>query len=213
MKEFIKGFGTAMVKLNQIVPGHVHAGNNYKPGIGPYGEDNIVDMVMDYLTNNNLVNEDYIIRPNMDQKTALGLQNYKGISGRAATPDLVIGNKIIEFKIARPLRDNGMPEDTWFKKVFDPHPSSYSTFIDVAKLCKFKEQHDAENKFEKWVMVIGFERLGESVYLLDALFPGLFRYISEKISQKAVLEDIGMTFELGERHPVHQVAKLYAFRF
>jgi hypothetical protein len=213
MKEFIKGFGTAMVKLNQNVPGHEHAGNNYKPGIGPYGEDNIVDMVMDYLTNNNLVNEDYIIRPNKDQKTILGLQNYKGISGRAATPDLVIGNKIIEFKIARPLRDNGEPEDTWFKKVFDPHPSSYSTFIDVAKLCKFKEQHDAENQFEKWVMVIGFERLDESVYKLDALFPGLFRYISENISQKAVLEDIGMTFELGERHPVHQVAKLYGFRY
>jgi hypothetical protein len=213
MKEFIKGFGTAMVKLNQIVPGHEHAGNNYKPGIGPYGEDNIVDMVMDYLTNNNLVNEDYIIRPNKDEKTSLGLQNYKGISGRAATPDLVIGNKIIEFKIARPLRDNGEPEDTWFKKVFDPHPSSYSTFIDVAKLCKFNEQHDAENKFEKWVMVIGFERLDESVYKLDALFPGLFKYISENISQKAVLEDIGMTFELGERHPVHQVAKLYGFRY
>lgn len=213
MKEFIKGFGTAMVKLNQNVPGHEHAGNTYKPGIGPYGEDNIVDMVMDYLTNNNLVNEDYIIRPNKDQKTILGLQNYKGISDRAATPDLVIGNKIIEFKIARPLRDNGEPEDTWFKKVFDPHPSSYSTFIDVAKLCKFKEQHDAENQFEKWVMVIGFERLDESVYKLDALFPGLFRYISENISQKAVLEDIGMTFELGERHPVHQVAKLYGFRY
>ena len=213
MKELIKVFGTAMVKLNQIVPGHEHAGNNYKPGIGPYGEDNIVDMVMDYLTNNNLVNEDYIIRPNKDEKTSLGLQNYKGISGRAATPDLVIGNKIIEFKIARPLRDNGEPEDTWFKKVFDPHPSSYSTFIDVAKLCKFNEQHDAENKFEKWVMVIGFERLDESVYKLDALFPGLFKYISENISQKAVLEDIGMTFELGERHPVHQVAKLYGFRY
>ena len=85
MKEFINGFGTAMVKLNQIVPGHEHAGNIYKPGIGPYGEDNIVDMAMEYLTNNNLVNEDYIIRPNMDQKVSLGLQNYKGIIPKRAS--------------------------------------------------------------------------------------------------------------------------------
>jgi hypothetical protein len=60
---------------------------------------------------------------------------------------------------------------------------------------------------------IGFERKAESVYILDALFPGLFRYISENISKKQVLEDIGLTFELGDRHPFHQVAKLYGFRY
>jgi hypothetical protein len=213
MQQFITAFGNAMVQLNQTVPGHENAGNIYQPGIGPYGEDNIVDMVMEYLSANHLVNVPYVIRPNMEQKISLDLKEYKGITGRAATPDLVIGNKIIEFKIARPLRDNGQPEDTWFKKVFDPHPTSYSTFIDVAKLCKFNEVHDTENKFEKWVFVIGFERLGESVYVLDALFPGLFKYISENISQKPVLEDIGMSFELGDKHPVHQVAKLYGFRY
>ena len=213
MKQFISEFGKAMVQINQDIPGHENAGNIYQPGIGPYGEDNIVDMAMEYLTNNQIVTEPYKIRPNLEQRIALGLRNYVGINGRAATPDLVIGNKIIEFKIARPLRDNGQPEDTWFKKVFDPHPSSYSTFIDVAKLCKFAEECDSENKFEKWVVVIGFERKAESVYVLDALFPGLFRYISENISKKQVLEDIGLTFELGDRHPFHQVAKLYGFRY
>ena len=213
MEQFISNFGHAMVSLNQVIAGHENAGNVYKPGIGPYGEDRIVDLVMDHLSSNHLLEDTYIIRPNQEQKYALGLENYKGITGRAATPDLVLGNKIIEFKIARPLRDNGQPEDTWFKKVFDPHPASYSTFIDVAKLCKFSEAYDVENKFEKWVVVIGFERLGEDVYVLDALFPGLFNYISEHIAKKPVKNNLGMTFSLGKRHPVMQIAKLYAFQY
>ena len=98
MEQFISEFGKAMVEINQNIPGHENAGNIYQPGIGPYGEDNIVDMAMEYLTSNQIVTEPYKIRPNLEQRIALGLRNYVGINGRAATPDLVIGNKIIEFK-------------------------------------------------------------------------------------------------------------------
>ena len=213
MNLFLENFGNAMAKLNQTVPGHTNNDNQYSPGIGPYGENEIVDQVMNHLKENNLLNDSFYIRPASAEKIELGIENYKSITGRSATPDLVIGNKIIEFKIARPLRDNGSPEDTWFKKVFDPHPTSYSTFIDVEKLCSFSEKHDQEGKFEKWVVVIGFERLNEEVYKLDALFPGLFRYISENISQKPLMEDLGTTKELGNRHPYHQVVKLYGFRY
>lgn len=213
MNEFLEKFGNAMVELNQIVPGHISFENQYSPGIGPYGENEIVDHVMKHLNENNLLEESFYIRPGSTEKRALGIEHYKGITGRSATPDLVIGNKIIEFKIARPLRDNGTPEDTWFKKVFDPHPTSYSTFIDVEKLCNFSKNYDQQGKFEKWVVVIGFERIKEEVYKLDALFPGLFKYISENISQKNVLEDLGKTMEMGNRHPFHQVLKLYGYRY
>ena len=213
MNLFLEKFGNAMVELNQFVPGHINNENQYSPGIGPYGENEIVDQVMKHLNETNTLDEAFYIRPGRIEKRELGIENYKGITGRSATPDLVIGNKIIEFKIARPLRDNGTPEDTWFKKVFDPHPTSYSTFIDVEKLCNFSENHDQQGRFEKWVVVIGFERINEVVYKLDALFPGLFRYISENISQKTVLEDVGKTMELGNRHPFHQVVKLYGFRY
>lgn len=213
MNRFITNFGNEMVQLNQVLNGHNNNDNEYQPGIGPYNEDLIVDMVMANLSKNGEVDEPFFIRPNMNKKKELGLQNYVGITGRAATPDLILGNKIIEFKIARPLRDNGQPEDTWFKKVFDPHPTSYSTFIDVEKLSKFHREHDSDNKFEKWVVVIGFERENEDTYVLDALFPGLFNYIANHISKRQVIQDFGLTFNMGNRHPFHQVAKLYAFRF
>ena len=79
MKQFISEFGKAMVQINQDIPGNENAGNIYQPGIGPYGEDNIVDMVMEYLTSNQIVTEPYKIRPNLEQRIALGLRNYVGI--------------------------------------------------------------------------------------------------------------------------------------
>jgi hypothetical protein len=63
------------------------------------------------------------------------------------------------------------------------------------------------------VVVIGFERENEDTYALDALFPGLFNFISNHISKRQVIQDFSLTFNMGNRHPFHQVAKLYAFRF
>lgn len=214
MKQFLKDFANAMVGLNQTVEGHRNMKNQYAPGIGPYGEDQIVDKVMDFLhADKPEFYSTFHIRPSNIEKKRLGLANYKGLSGSSATPDLIIGNKIIEFKIARPIRDNGSREDTWFKKVFEPHPDSYSTFLDVEKLCMFGEKNDSENKFEKWVIIIGFERHDEGEYLLDQLFPGLFKYISEQIKNRPVREFDSFTADLGDRHKFHQVVKLYAFRY
>lgn len=213
MEKFVKDFSKAMVELNQTVNGHNNNNNQYQPGIGPYGEDQIVDMVMEYLSQKD--NECYgthFIRPKNGVKAELGLEDYRGITNRPATPDLVLQNKIIEFKIARPLRNNGQREDTWFKKVFEPNPKSYSTFVDVEKLHDFEGSLNNQN-FEKWIVVIGFERLNENEYNLDQLFPGLFRYISEEIRHRKIKDFISNTEILGDRHPFHQVVKLYAFRY
>ncbi len=206
MRSFLAAFADAAAEINQYVP----ANEPFKPGIGPYGEDRIVDLVMEK-TGSQF--PDFVARPDRSQKKALGLEQYKGITGRAATPDLVLPGKILEFKIARPVRDNGDTEDTWFKKCFEPFPESYSTFIDVAKLCRFHDLYDQENKFEKWVVVIGFERENEDTYQLDSLFPSLFKYISATIVKREVKEFLCETRALGLRHPFHQVLKLYAFRY
>lgn len=213
MNTFLHNFGISMVELNDQLPGHQNGENTYQPGIGPYGEDQIVDLVMDKLLQSGGINESFIIRPSAAQKKELGLSEYKGLTGRSATPDLVLGNKLIEFKIARPLRDNGQLEDTWFKKVFDPHPTSYSTFIDVEKLTRFGDVYDYNENFEKWIVVIGFERHQEDVYQLDKLFPGLFTFISENIVGRTVKDQISMSFQLSETHPFHQVVKLFSYRF
>ncbi|MRS02624.1 hypothetical protein EG832_05275 [bacterium] len=214
MKQFLTDFANAMASINLSIDGHRSRDNQYAPGIGPYGEDQIVDRVMALLSQQAPdLYIDHHIRPGNSVRRILGLEGYTGPSGSLATPDLVLSNRITEFKIARPLRDNGEREDTWFKKVFEPNPDSYSTFLDVEKLCLFDEKHDPEGKFEKWVVIIGFERLDEKEYDLDGLFPGLFTYISEKIRGRKVREFINHTAVLGDRHPYHQVAKLYAFRY
>jgi len=214
MKQFLNDFAEAMVTINQNVEGHNSRDNHYSPGIGPYGEDDIVDMVMTELSRKYPdIYNDYSVRPGNQVKVDLGLSGYKGISGGPATPDLVFRNRIMEFKIARPLRDNGKREDTWFKKVFEPNPDSYSTFLDVEKLSLFGERYDTENRFGKWVIVIGFERTDEKEYELDRLFPGLFKYISEEIRGRKIKEFISHSENLGDRHPFHQVVKLYAFRY
>lgn len=206
MKDFMQKFANAVCDLNQFVDGF----KSFKPGIGPYGEDEIVNLVMDRIGTDF---PGFVIRPDSEAKKLFGLENYNGITGRAATPDLVLQDAIIEFKIARPIRDNGDIEDTWFKKCFEPFPSSYSTFIDVEKMCMFHDRYDLEAKFQKWVMIIGFERENETIYNLDTLFPSLFTYISESIVHRPVNAFLRESRLLGTRHPYHQVLKLFAFRY
>ena len=83
----------------------------------------------------------------------------------------------------------------------------------MEKLSLFHNNHDRQNLFEKWVVVIGFERLNETEYPLDRIFPCLFLYISNEIAGRQVIEQAAYTCELGVRHPVHRVLKLYAFRY
>jgi hypothetical protein len=146
MNELLELFADTASQLNNEVPAFMNQGNTYKPGIGPYGEDNIVDLVVNYLAGNNMLTN-FHVRPDAGVRKQLGLDNYLGINGRAATPDLVYENNLVEFKICRPLRDNGQREDTWFKKVFELNPQSYSTFLDVIKLCRFRDQHDLERRW------------------------------------------------------------------
>ena len=213
MEEFLNQFANAIQQLNGEVSGYESTtGNHYLPGIGPYTEDGIVDLTIEHMaTNANL--GDYHTRPNMQKKRELGLENYLGLNGNKATPDLIYNGNIIEFKICRPLRDNGQREDTWFKKVFEPNPASYSTFLDVYKLCRFRDVIDLDKNWNGWVVVIGFERQKETEYQLDTFFPNLFNYISESMVSQPYQEFISLTRDLGNRHPFHQVLKLYAFQY
>jgi hypothetical protein len=213
MEEFLNQFANAIQQLNEEVSGYESTtGNQYQPGIGPYTEDGIVDLTIEHMAANaNL--EDYHTRPNMQKKRELGLENYLGLNGNKATPDLIYNGNIIEFKICRPLRDNGQREDTWFKKVFEPNPASYSTFLDVYKLCRFRDVIDLDKNWNGWVVIIGFERLKETEYQLDTFFPNLFNYISESMVNQPYQEFISLTRDLGNRHPFHQVLKLYAFQY
>lgn len=90
---------------------------------------------------------------------------------------------------------------------------SFSTFSDVKKLCDFRDIYDATNAWNRWIIVIGFERQQETEYPLDTLFPDLFNFVSTNILNLPYVEFISVSNSIGERHLVHQVLKLYAFKY
>ena len=212
MNDFLKEFADVTSELNQSVPAFANQGNTYQPGIGPYTEKEIVNRVVNILVDRSII-QNAFIQPNATTRRHIGLQNYMGLNNRAATPDLVFDNTIIEFKICRPLRDNGQREDTWFKKVFEPNSQSYSTFLDVAKLCRFRDNYDNNNDWQKWAIIIGFERQNETEYPLDLYFPDLFNFISSNIVNSPYAEFITETRDMGVTHRYHQILKLYGFKY
>jgi hypothetical protein len=100
----------------------------YQPGIGPFGEPQLVKAVAQRLTN-------------------------QGITAKTKrTPDLEIGSEwAIEFKIVRPFGDNGIEAENWSVNLLHPYAGNQSHVGDALKLLNL----DAHSKIG--LFVIGFE--------------------------------------------------------
>ncbi|MEW6328833.1 MAG: hypothetical protein AB1468_01820 [Candidatus Micrarchaeota archaeon] len=114
--DFLKEFDSTM-------PVH----KNFKPGIGPFGEPQIV------------------------KEIARGLSS-KGIESRThRTPDMLIKNEwAVEFKIARPYGDNGTEAENWSVNLLHPYPGNISLLGDCCKL-------QTSGYSKKAVIVVGYE--------------------------------------------------------
>ena len=101
---------------------------SFKPGIGPFGEPQIVRILAKRLTD-------------------------KGISAQTKrTPDLDIQNKwAIEFKIVRPFGDNGREAENWSVNMLHPYSGNVSLIGDAIKLSKL------DTYPQKGLFIIGFE--------------------------------------------------------
>jgi len=208
MQVFLNNFADGLAQVNQTCQSH----KKFSVGIGPYPENKMVHMAVSHLHAAGLIH-DFHLNPNINTRRKLGLIEYTGLNNERAIPDLVVDNHIVEFKICRPIRDNGKREDTWFKKVFEPYYGAKSALSDVMKLCNFRDNHDASRKWKYWVVIIGFERHKETEYNLDILFPDLFRHLSQQILELPFQDYLSVSRDLGTRHPYHQVLKLYAFGY
>lgn len=104
----------------------VHKG--FRPGIGPFGEPQIV------------------------KEIERGL-NLKGLDARTQrTPDMSIGYEwAIEFKIARPFGDNGKEAEDWSVNLLHPYEGNVSLLGDCLKL------KSLPNYSRKAALVIGYE--------------------------------------------------------
>lgn len=100
----------------------------FQPGIGPFGEPQIVKIIAEKLT----------------------LSGLDSLTKR--TPDLLIQNRWgIEFKIVRPFGDNGKEAENWSVNMLHPYPGNVSLLSDAIKLRNFN------GGIEKGLFVIGYE--------------------------------------------------------
>ena len=84
---------------------------SFQPGIGPFGEPQIVKIIAERLQGNGV------------------LAQTKRI------PDLVVQNEwAIEFKIVRPFGDNGKEAENWSVNMLHPYPGNVSLISDAIKL-------------------------------------------------------------------------------
>jgi hypothetical protein len=100
----------------------------FRPGIGPFGEPQIVKVIASRLSNKGIV----------------------ALTRR--TPDLDIEHQwAIEFKIIRPFGDNGKEAENWSVNMLHPYAGNTSLIGDAIKLAKLDLYSN------KGLFVIGFE--------------------------------------------------------
>jgi hypothetical protein len=154
----------------------------FKPGVGPYGEPQLVKLVSTKL------NEQF------------------GYSGRAVTkrsPDLLIrGDWAIEVKIARPFGDNGKEAENWSVNLLHPYAGNVSVIGDCYKLLGYTGPE------RKSVLVIGYEH-DPPLVSLSPLFSA-FEAVARGVCG-IQLGDRSEMCKRELLHPVHQVLRVAAW--
>ena len=106
------------------------------PGIGPFGEPQIVSEVAKRLA-------------------------AKGIKARTKrTPDLAVEDEwAVEFKIVRPFGDNGKEAENWSVNMLHPYAGNVSLIGDAIKLARLNEF------WHKGLFIIGYEHAPAKISL------------------------------------------------
>jgi hypothetical protein len=104
---------------------------HFQPGIGPYGEPQLVNLVATYLNS---------------------IPRYGNTVKTMRTPDLLIcGHWALEIKLARPFGDNGKLAENWSVNLLHPYHGNTSLLGDCLKLQSLNCEE------QKGVIAIGYE--------------------------------------------------------
>jgi hypothetical protein len=156
---------------------------NYQPGVGPYGEPQLVRKLLKYLV------------------TKYPEQYSKAKTKRI--PDMLIPTKwALEFKIVRPFGDNGKEAEHWSQNLIHPYPGNVSSISDAYKLLEssFSER--------KGIIIISYEHTPPKipVDLLVDCFENIAKTILDlPLSEKYTAKIKNLV------HPVHQQATVYGW--
>ncbi len=155
---------------------------NFKPGVGPYGEPQLLKHIAQRLNS---------------------LPKYEGSVITQRTPDLLIRqNWAIEFKIARPFGDNGSQAENWSVNLLHPYPGNTSTIGDCLKLI----QLGCSERLA--VAVIGYEHSPPKIDLSPLIKS--FEVIANQVANIMLSERVE-THRENLVHPVHQSFRVFAW--
>lgn len=155
---------------------------SFLPGVGPYGEPQLVKHICKHF------------------------QNVSSVGRSAVTkrsPDLLIANQwALEFKIVRPYGDNGREAENWSVNLLHPYPGSTSSIGDCLKLLSLPGPE------RKAVIVIGYEHSPPKIDLTPLI--QAFELVAHSIGDVQLGERIEVR-HAGLIHPVHQVVRVFAW--
>jgi hypothetical protein len=155
---------------------------NFQPGVGPYGEPQLLKLIAHYFNNIFTFSAQVVTR---------------------RTPDLLMpGEWAIEFKIARPFGDNGKEAEDWSVNLLHPYPGNSSSIGDCYKLLEYKGVE------RRAVVVIGYEHTPAKIDLnpLIESFEAIAKYVA-CLSLSCRIERRYSNLV----HPVHQTARIFAW--
>jgi len=155
----------------------------FKPGVGPYGEPQLVGRIATYLN---------------------GLPEYRSAVRTKRTPDLIITNEwAIEFKIARPYGDNGKEAENWSVNLLHPYPGNVSTIGDCYKRCELAGLEG------KAAVVIGYEHAPPKISLTPLIES--FEVVVKDVAGMKLSPRVEVRVD-NLIHPVHQSARIFAWQ-
>lgn len=154
----------------------------YQPGVGPYGEPQLLGAVVKYLG---------------------ASAPYQGRIAVRRTPDVLIKDAwAIECKLARPFGDDGRPAENWSINLLHPYPGNTSSLGDCLKLRSFVGPE------RRAVLAVGYEHTPPQTDL-ETLFRA-FEILAEQIVQVHIGPRVEAG-RRDLVHPVHQQLRVCAW--
>ena len=155
----------------------------FQPGVGPYGEPQLVKLIAAYLN---------------------GLPTLSGTVSTKRTPDLLIKSAwAMEFKIVRPFGDNGREAENWSVNLLHPYPGNVSSIADCWKL------EALQCPERKAIVVVGYEHTPPKVNLTPLV--ECFETIAKNVAHIHLSDRVEVRRE-GLVHPVHQAVRVFAWQ-
>jgi len=156
---------------------------NFQPGVGPYGEPQVVGKSLEYLK----------------EKYRTDFQGAK----TKRNPDVLIPNRwSLEFKIVRPFGDNGKEAEHWSQNLLHPYEGNVSSIGDIISLLAL------DGVEQRGIMVFTYEHdppVIDLSVIVDCFEHLAIEVLHLPLGQRHVARLNNLI------HPVHQRARVYGW--